>query len=171
MKINKTIRVLIILGLLVTGISCDRISKELVRQNIRYNEQIRLLDNYITLTKVENKGAFLSMGNALPESIRLIFLMILPMVVLGFALIYLFTVKDLPLVRIIGICLMIAGGIGNIFDRLVYGTVTDFLHIDFVIFQTGIFNLADFSIMTGMFIILIESYLNKQKHKAIKEKN
>ena len=56
---------------------------------------------------------------------------------------------------------IIGGGIGNIYDRFVYGSVTDFFHIDFVIFQTGIFNMADVSVMVGMFILLGEFYLKR----------
>ena len=51
------------------------------------------------------------------------------------------------------------------YDRIIYGSVTDFLHIDFVIFQTGIFNLADVSIMAGMFLILIQSFRKKTLEK------
>ncbi|MFN7601698.1 MAG: signal peptidase II [Bacteroidota bacterium] len=71
------------------------------------------------------------------------------------------TKKNLPNLTIIGICFVVGGGIGNIYDRLIYGSVTDFLHIDFVIFQTGVFNMADVSIMTGTFIVICESYFRR----------
>ena len=58
----------------------------------------------------------------------------------------------------------IGGGIGNIYDRLVHGSVTDFMHINFGLFQTGIFNMADVSITTGMFIFLYQSY-SRQKSR------
>ncbi len=52
---------------------------------------------------------------------------------------------------------LIGGGIGNIYDRIVYGSVTDFLHMDFVLFRTGIFNLADVSIMVGIGLLLLQN--------------
>ena len=62
-------------------------------------------------------------------------------------------------ISIIGFSLIIGGGIGNIFDRIVYGSVTDFLYLDFGgIFKTGIFNIADLSVTTGMILILISSF-------------
>ena len=64
---------------------------------------------------------------------------------------------------ILGICFVVGGGFGNIYDRLVYGSVTDFLQMNFVIVQTGIFNMADVSIMAGMFMILLEAYLKQTK--------
>ena len=60
-----------------------------------------------------------------------------------------------------GFCFVIGGGIGNVFDRIAYGSVTDFLHVKFGIFQTGIFNVADLSIMTGVVIILLQSILKQ----------
>lgn len=62
-----------------------------------------------------------------------------------------------------GISFIIGGGIGNLYDRMWYGSVTDFMHINFTIFQTGIFNMADVSIMTGMFIILIQLFIKPKK--------
>jgi signal peptidase II len=49
----------------------------------------------------------------------------------------------------------------------VYGSVTDFMHMDFVIFKTGIFNMADVSIMTGIAIVLLGSFLGKQKDREL----
>ena len=62
---------------------------------------------------------------------------------------------------LVGMCFAIGGGIGNLFDRIHYGSVTDFLHIKWGMFQTGIFNLADVSIITGMIIILIQFFSRK----------
>lgn len=151
MKVKRLLRTLVILTILSSNIGCDQISKNFVRQRIGYNEQIGLINNYLTLTKIENTGAFLSLGHSLPRPIKILLLTILPMVVLGLALLYLLAKRSLSNITVVGICFIVGGGVGNIYDRLIYGSVTDFLHIDFVIFQTGIFNMADVSIMTGMF--------------------
>jgi signal peptidase II len=75
------------------------------------------------------------------------------------AAVYVFTKKTLSLSRVVAISFVIGGGVGNIYDRLVHGSVTDFLHIDLGIVQTGIFNMADVSIMIGMVMLLIESFI------------
>jgi len=163
MKLNQLLRTIVILTILSSNIGCDQISKSIVRQHIDYNAQIHLVNSYLTLTKVENTGAFLSAGHALSQPIKTLLLIVLPMMVLGFAVVYLFIKKNLSPLTIIGICFVVGGGVGNIYDRLVYGSVTDFLHIDFIVFQTGIFNMADVSIMTGTFILLCESYLRRTR--------
>ena len=168
MRPKMILRTLVILVILSSTIGCDQISKNIVRQRIDYGEQIGLIGNYLTLTKIENTGAFLSLGDSLSQPIKVLLLTLLPIVVLGLVLIYLMTTNNLSNSTILGICFIAGGGIGNIYDRIIYGSVTDFLHIDFVVFQTGIFNMADISIMTGCFIVLLESYfgLKKSNHKT-----
>jgi len=159
MKIKRIARALIIFAILCCNVGCDQISKTLVRQTLAYNEEIGVIEDFVTLTRIENTGAFLSLGHALPGPVKILLLTILPVLVLGGALIFVLRKSDLSDLTILGICFVIGGGIGNIYDRIVYGSVTDFLHIDFGIFQTGIFNMADVSIMTGMFIVVVASYL------------
>jgi signal peptidase II len=164
---SRTIRILTIIGILTLNISCDQISKNIARNRIEDHEQISVVDNYITLMRVENTGAFLSLGNSLPKMVRFILLSLIPLAILGFGIGYLFTKKNLSKSMLLGFAFVIGGGIGNLYDRLVYGSVTDFMHIDFVIFQTGIFNMADVSIMTGMAIVIIGSFLERPKEDAV----
>jgi signal peptidase II len=167
MKAKKIIRTIVILMILASNIACDQVSKNIIRQKIEYNEQINLIGKYMTLTKVENTGAFLSLGYSLPQPFKVLLLTILPLLVLGLAIILLLTKNNVSFPIIFGICCIVGGGIGNIFDRLLYGSVTDFLHMDFVLFKTGIFNMADVSVMIGTFILLAEFYF-KRTHLTLK---
>ncbi len=88
-------------------------------------------------------------------------MIILPLVALGYTLYYLLTKNNLPKMTILGICLIIGGGLGNIYDRIIYGSVTDFLQINFVLFKTGIVNIADISVTTGLFIIIYEVAIHR----------
>jgi signal peptidase II len=165
MKSNKFVRAAIILFILALNIGCDQITKSIVRKNLPDNKVIGYLSNHVTLEKAENTGAFLSLGDNLGGPFRYALLMILPLAALIGALVYIIIKTNLTRNTLLGIILIIGGGIGNLYDRIVHGSVTDFMHIDFVIFQTGVFNVADMSIMAGMFIILIDSYIKKEKAK------
>lgn len=157
---NKVIRTLLILLILISNVGCDQVTKNIIRDRIDYNEQIDLMGNFLTLTKVENSGAFLSIGDSLPQPAKILLLTVLPVILLGFVLVFSLMKKGTNDLTLLGICFITGGGIGNIYDRLVHGSVTDFLHMDFGFFQTGIFNMADISIMTGFFIVLTESYVS-----------
>lgn len=152
--------------ILIANIGCDQISKNLVRQHVNYYENIKLIGDYFTLTKVENEGAILSIGSSLPEGLKFILLSGLPVIALAFGVVYMFLRKNISISSMVALSFAIGGGIGNIYDRMIYGSVTDFLHIDLGIFQTGIFNMADVSLMVGMVIFVVQAYNNRsvQKH-------
>ena len=161
MKVQKLLRNLLILILLATNVGCDQLSKNLVRQKIDFNENISLIDHFVTLTKVENTGAFLSLGDHLPRMAYKILMIAIPLLVLGYGLYYLLTKNNLSKLFILGLALIVGGGLGNVLDRILYGSVTDFLHFDFVLFQTGILNMADISVTAGFFILLIELTIHR----------
>jgi signal peptidase II len=165
MKLHKIIRNLLLILILTANVGCDQISKSFVRQNIIYDDKIALFESYLTLTKVENTGAFLSMGHSLPQPFKILILTILPLCMLGFTLYFVLSREKLSNWMAWGICFIVGGGIGNLFDRIVYGSVTDFLHIDLGFFQTGIFNMADVSIVTGTLMIFF-AYLKTSFSRA-----
>ena len=156
---NKRKRNLLITIIVFLSIVLDQISKIWVRNNFDSYIENSIIGDVFTLIKVENTGAFLGMGSELSEILRILLLIVLPIIVLISITIYNYIDKTLDKISIIGFSLIIGGGIGNIFDRIVYGSVTDFLYLDFGgIFKTGIFNIADFSVTTGMILILISSF-------------
>jgi signal peptidase II len=171
MTSNKFIRAAIILFILALNIGCDQISKTIVRKNMGDNQVIGYVANHVTLEKEENTGAFLSLGDTLGGPVRLIILDILPLIAVVFGLGFILYRTNIPNLRLLGIIFIIGGGAGNLYDRIVHGSVTDFMHIDFVIFQTGVFNVADMSIMAGMFIIILDSYVNKKKEENVAANN
>ena len=163
MKKSGILRITLIIAIIITNISCDQISKKIVRKEINYYEEIQVIDHYVVLTKVENTGAFLSLGSKISRPVYNILMILLPLIVLGYAMYYLLFRNTISDILKLGICMAIGGGVGNVIDRIRFGSVTDFMHIDFVIFRTGIFNMADVSIMIGMFFILLDVYINRKK--------
>lgn len=167
MKVNKFARAVIILFILALNIGCDQVSKSIVRKDIPDNKVIGYLGNHFTLEKAENTGAFLSLGDSLGGPLRDVLLLILPLLAIAGALVYVLINTKLTRYTLLGIILIIGGGAGNLYDRIVHGSVTDFMHIDFGFAQTGVFNVADMSIMAGMFIILINSYIKRREEAAV----
>ncbi|MEZ4793842.1 MAG: signal peptidase II [Gelidibacter sp.] len=161
MKISRSVSIIL---LIVANIAIDQMSKAIVRIEIAKNEIIPIIGDAFIMTKVENKGAFLGMGSDLSDTSRLIFLLILPIVVLGYVAYYVFKNKKLDRLSLIAFCCIIGGGIANVYDRIVNGSVTDFFHIDLGgVFKTGIFNVADMSVSFGMILLLVASFIHKKK--------
>ena len=159
--INKNRNISITI-LITVSILLDQLSKFLIRQNVDQYSEIKLIGDYFILTNVENSGAFLGMGSDFSPFIKTVFLLILPIIVLICIMIYVYRDKQIDKISLIGFCFIIGGGIANIYDRILYGSVTDFLFIDLGgIFKTGIFNIADLSVTTGMILILLMSFKSK----------
>lgn len=169
MKEFKNIRWSFLILILTLNFGCDQISKKIVRNEISDYEHISIIKDHFTLLKVENTGAFLSLGDQMPYFFRLIILTGLPLLFLCYGLYYLFAKKNLPVMMQIALCFLIGGGIGNLYDRIIYGSVTDFMHMDFYIFQTGVFNFADISIMIGIGILLIQSFRNNTTKQQVEQ--
>lgn len=145
--------------LIVLNITVDQASKIWVRATFTYGETKSIIGDSFIMQYVENKGAFLGMGSDLNPTLRLIFLLILPILVLGYVAYYIFKHKELDRMSLIAFCCIVGGGIANVFDRIVLGSVTDFFYIDLGgMFRTGIFNIADVSVTTGMIMLLVASF-------------
>jgi signal peptidase II len=50
--------------------------------------------------------------------------------------------------------MILGGGFGNLFDRLYYGSVIDFIDLNYKSFHWFIFNVADMFITTGVIILI-----------------
>ncbi|WP_027137716.1 signal peptidase II [Gaetbulibacter saemankumensis] len=168
MKLSKR-NIYIFLVIIIT-IAVDQISKILVRQDIEprtassAGERISLIGDMFIMMNVENTGAFLGMGSDLNPMLRLIVLLILPIVVLGMVLFHILKEQNIDKWSLFAFASIIGGGIANVYDRIVYGSVTDFFYIDLGgVFRTGIFNMADVSVTTGMIILLFVSLGKKKK--------
>lgn len=164
MKISKTFRMLLIFGLILINVGCDQVSKSVARTHIDAKEQISVIGEYVVLMKTENRGAFLGFLSTLENPIlKSILLIILPIAVLFFILRMIIVNTDLDKYMIFGLCCIIGGGIGNLYDRILYSSVTDFMHIDLGgVFKTGIFNMADVSVMLGTGLLILSFFKRKE---------
>lgn len=151
-----------ILALVLLNIGCDQLSKEVVRKNVDSREYIQLIDDHFILTNVENTGAMLGFGASFSPILKIVFLQIVPLLVLMVLLYRVLTKNTIGTWLVVAFAFVIGGGIGNLIDRIVYGSVTDFFQIRLGIFKTGIFNMADVAVTSGVLLILVLSVVGKK---------
>tara|TARA_B100000809_G_scaffold263696_1_gene317593 strand:+ start:1096 stop:1593 length:498 start_codon:yes stop_codon:yes gene_type:complete len=157
-----------IILLIIFNIAIDQISKIIVRTSIDPSERISVIGKFFQMMNVENTGAFLGMGSDMSPTLKVIFLLILPVGVLGYLIYYIITNKTLDRLSVIALSCIAGGGIANVFDRIAFGSVTDFfyLYINDTL-RTGIFNVADMSVTFGMIALLFTTFFaNKKKQTA-----
>jgi signal peptidase II len=154
-KLRLSLLALLVLALLVF----DQATKYAARAYLMGAEPILLLNGLARLQYAENSGAFLSLGAGLPPAAQFwIFTALVPIVLGG--LVY-FVVKSTHHVTnpmAIAIALLVAGGVGNLIDRLLNeGRVIDFMVVGYGWLRTGIFNVADMAIMAGVILLALSS--------------
>jgi signal peptidase II len=165
-------RTLFISLLIIFNIVLDQVSKFWVRIEVPKGSRTELLGQYLSLHNVENFGAFLGLGSDFNPLLKVFLLNALPIAVLILVLIHIIRDKNLDAFSLIGFSCIIGGGIANIYDRLLYGSVTDFFHIDLGgVFRTGIFNVADMSVMFGMGCLLLTNFKKRKVIKTTEEES
>ncbi|MEM6321035.1 MAG: signal peptidase II [Bacteroidota bacterium] len=157
---NKWFKYGFFIAIIFACVSCDQHTKQLAKEQLAYAEPISYLDGAFVLIYAENTGAFLGLGDSLSPNLKYLFLIFIPTLVLFlFAATYFKTSANLW--QFIGMSLIVAGGIGNLIDRIAYGSVVDFMNIGIGDLRTGIFNVADIAVSVGLTLLLIGIYRPK----------
>lgn len=152
---NTKNRIAIVAGAILVTVGLDQWTKALAIEHLEGQPPTYYFNEMFSLTFAKNTGAFLSLGEDLGPVLKPILLNALPALLLVGLLYFIFKEKNLNHWQTLALALIVAGGLSNIIDRLLYGHVVDMLHIQLTDdLQTGIFNIADMAIMAGMFIML-----------------
>ena len=149
-------RFALILLLLFSTVGCDQVTKMFARTNL--SGPLNFLGGFIRFQHSENPGAFLSFGEKLPPQWRFLIFTVGVAIILIFALWYLWKKTDWDHWTTLALTLIVAGGVGNLIDRALKGTVTDFVVIGWGWAKTGIFNIADMAILSGGLLLIAMSF-------------
>jgi signal peptidase II len=160
-------RLLLVLTVLLSCVGCDQGTKMAAKAYLPEAERIVLLGGTLRLEMARNYGAFLSLGETLPDTSRAVVLTAGVAIVLASLLAYcLWSASTNPFV-VPALALVVGGGLSNLLDRLVYGGyVLDFLNIGIGPVRTGIFNVADMFIMAGAIGLALSGTLHQERSAA-----
>lgn len=149
---QKRLIVLLIPGLLATVL--DRLTKIWAVNTLKEQPMKSYLNDIFRLVYAENTGAFLSLGSGMNDTLRYWVLAVVPVLVLLYIFFHVLTAKNLHVVQQAAFGFILGGGLSNIYDRIMEGRVVDFMNMGFGTLRTGIFNVADMSIMLGLFLMV-----------------
>ena len=133
----------------------DRVTKDLVTATVPYGTEFSAIDHLVWITNIHNSGAAFGLAPAF----AVVFLLASFGVACGLVA-YVFTHRDsVPVDLVLG--LVLGGTAGNLFDRVMFGTVTDFVALHF----WPVFNVADSAVSTGVVLLLL-GYVLRQRRSA-----
>lgn len=141
-------------------IGLDQYTKYLIVSNFSLYEVKDIINNFFSLTYVQNFGA----GFSIMQNQRFFLSAVSIIAIILFAYMLYKSKKDEYLNSFCYV-LVIAGAMGNLIDRIRLNYVVDFL--DFLIFNYDfpVFNLADCYITIGCFLIMISVFLEEKNAK------
>lgn len=132
----------------VTVFVLDRVTKSIVAATVPYGTEVSAIGHLVGITNVRNSGAAFGIA---PAGAWL-FLIASVVVSIGLVVYVVRTPSQLWNDAVLG--LVLGGTVGNGYDRLMFGTVTDFINVHF----WPVFNVADSAISTGV-VLLIAGYV------------
>ena len=140
----------------------DRLTKYAAVHTVKVNGPKEFLFGLFRFRYVENTGAAFS---AFSDSTTV--LTVVTVIVLAVCLFILLGRKVKPMFVNVCLLLVVAGGIGNVIDRVLYGYVVDFIEPLFIDF--AVFNFADCCVVIGTGLMILYVLLDERKAKKEKE--
>ena len=158
-NISKNTQFLIKITMIVVVIFfLDQWTKNWIIENLSLYEKISI-SNFFNLTHQQNTGAAFSLL-AEAGGWQRWFLSIVAMIVSGYIAYWLYELRNsTQWFLIYGLSLVLGGALGNVFDRIRLGYVTDFLQVFIGSWPFPSFNIADAAITIGAIFIIIDAII------------
>lgn len=144
--------------LLLPVLALDRVTKRAAAAALAPGGVKTALPGLLSWAYTQNRGAAFSLLSG-----RSLFLILLTLALISGLLIYLLRHEDNPAPERVGLWLVVGGGLGNLWDRLVYGCVIDFIRLDFVNF--AVFNVADVFVCAGALLVALSALKSESGRK------
>ena len=151
------------LWLTLLVISLDRFTKILVQTFLMPYQPVRVLP-FFELTLAYNKGAAFSFLNY-ASGWQTWFFACLAFLVSSILLIWLRKISSKEKILAIALTLIIGGALGNLWDRLQFGEVIDFLDVFYNNWHWPIFNIADSAICTGALLLSFKTFFSVERNE------
>ncbi len=141
----------------------DRISKIIVSNTIVIYMKKYIINNFFYLTYLKNDGAAWSILKG-----KTFLLIIISLIAIIYLIKIIFSEKSINYLLFISYSLLIAGIIGNLFDRIVYGYVIDFIGVKIFNYYFPVFNIADAMIVIGVLLIVFYEFRGGKNESSSK---
>ena len=148
--------------------SLDRISKVYVVEQFKKNfDNILYESKFLNIHLIWNEGIAFGLFSFNDKSFYNVLTMII--ILVSIFILY-FSIKNKGLQRY-ALLSIFAGSLGNIYDRIFYNAVPDYIDFHVEEFHWFIFNIADIFITLGVIIMILTEFLsNNDNDKNINEK-
>jgi signal peptidase II len=157
----------------IVTLGLDLGSKQWAERTLDMRPPVIVVEKYVDFILARNKGGAWGLLQTTSELVRRPFFLLVSALAIGF-IVTLFS-RLQPRQRALkwGLPLVLGGALGNVFDRIHYGWVIDFIDVHVV--RAGIehhwptFNVADIAICVGVGLMAVDMMVGKKQPKPVKD--
>ncbi len=137
-------------------VAIDQLTKAAVRATLPLHESVTVLPGFIDFTHVRNSGAAFGILNGVDFPFKTILIAVIATSALIGVGMYAASLAHHQLVARLGLALIIGGAAGNLIDRVIAGSVVDFVDVYWRTYHFWAFNVADSAISIGVAIMILD---------------
>jgi signal peptidase II len=144
----------------------DRWTKALIQSRFELNESVTLVDGFFNITYVRNTGVAFGIFSSISSPAKSVLLSVFTAIAAIVVVVY--GVRSPAGNRLLqaALGLILGGALGNLYDRLAYGYVVDFLEFYVRDYHWPSFNVADSAISIGVLLLAVEIIRNEAPRRT-----
>ena len=142
----------------MVAVIADRVSKVLIERYVQMQDPVLLFGEHVRLVLWYNEGA--AFGITLGDTWVHVVLSVLAMGLVGYMIWH--TPRE-DRIGLVGFGLIMGGAVGNLWDRLVAGRVTDFIDVGINAYRWPTFNIADSCVVIGIGLLVVTYLLSSRR--------
>lgn len=143
--------------------AADRLSKWIIESRLSFFDTYKVIPGFFDIVRSQNRGVAFGIFSDSTSEWRTTLLIVASIAAVALMSAMLWNAQRLDRYSVWGLSLILGGAAGNVFDRIVFGQVTDFLLLYVGEFQWPTFNVADSAIVVGSGLLLVDLLRSKRQ--------
>jgi signal peptidase II len=162
---GRTFPLLLAVSMLI--IALDRVTKIWIDANLPVGHFIPVIPHFLRISHWQNDGAAFSLfaNSVSPQTVRWGLVAFTSAAILAI-LYFLFRLSQRFSATALALALILGGAIGNMYDRIRFASVIDFIEVNIFGYHWPDFNVADSAIVVGACLLLLDSFFTRPAPKS-----
>jgi signal peptidase II len=137
-------------------VAVDQATKAMVRATLPLHDSVTIIPGILDFTHVLNSGAAFGILNGVDFPFKTVLIAVIAMAALIGVGLYAASISHHQVIARVGLALIIGGAAGNLIDRVLFGSVVDFVDVYWRGHHFWAFNVADSAISVGVAIMILD---------------
>jgi signal peptidase II len=137
-------------------VAVDQATKAMVKASLPLHDSVTVIPGLVDFTHVLNSGAAFGILNGVDFPFKTVLIAVIAMAALIGVGLYAASISHHQLAARLGLALIIGGAAGNLIDRVLFGSVVDFVDVYWRSHHFWAFNVADSAISVGVAIMILD---------------